>query len=230
MSIRRPSSSPWRVATENSSNTSPSTFGVQGYEDYKPLLDRENVDIVFIAAPVSEIPEITVFAAAAGKHMVLGKPMAMTIAQADEMVAAVEKAGVSCFPFQGIHRLLDADLKARVEKGEIGELIVMHQTNRWSIAEDWYNSGTPGWFVDPKPRSRGRVHRRGDLRHRLSLLDGRERHRRSRGPDGQSRAQGHRGRGLGHGDVHIRQRDHRHARGLVDDQLAAEDEALAEGQ
>ena len=26
----------------------------------------------------------------------------------------------------------------------------MHQTNRWSIAEDWHNSGTPGWFVDPK--------------------------------------------------------------------------------
>jgi predicted dehydrogenase len=26
----------------------------------------------------------------------------------------------------------------------------MHQTSRWSIAEDWHNSGTPGWFVDPK--------------------------------------------------------------------------------
>ena len=127
-----------------------STFGVPGYDDYKPLLDRENVDIVFIAAPVSEIPEITVLAAAAGKHMVLGKPMAMTITEADEMVTAVDKAGVSCFPFQGIHRLIDADLKTRVERGEIGDLVVLHQTNRWSIAEDWHNSGTPGWFVDPK--------------------------------------------------------------------------------
>ena len=121
-----------------------------GYGDYKPLLERENVDIVFIAAPVSEICEIAVLAAGAGKHMVLGKPMAMTIAQADEMVAAIETSRVSCFPFQGILRLSDRDLKARVDKGEIGDLLLMHQTNRWSIAEDWYNSGTPGWFVDPR--------------------------------------------------------------------------------
>jgi predicted dehydrogenase len=125
------------------------TFGVPGYPDYKPLLEREDVDIVFIAAPVSEICEITVLAAGAGKHMVLGKPMAMTVAEADEMVAAVEKSRVSCFPFQGILRLSDRDLKTRVDKGEIGDLVLMHQTNRWSIAEDWYNSGTPGWFVDP---------------------------------------------------------------------------------
>lgn len=125
------------------------TFGVSGYSDYKPLLDREQVDVVFIAAPVSEIPEITVLAANAGKHLVLGKPMAMTVAQADEMVAAVDKAGVLCFPFQCIHRLIDADIKAQVDAGEIGDLVVMHQTNRWSIAEDWHNSGTPGWFVDP---------------------------------------------------------------------------------
>ena len=26
----------------------------------------------------------------------------------------------------------------------------MHQTCRWSIAEDWYQSGRPGWFADPR--------------------------------------------------------------------------------
>jgi predicted dehydrogenase len=125
------------------------TFAIKGYRDYKTLLDRESVDIVFIAAPVSELRDLTLLAAAAGKHMVLGKPMAMTVAQADEMVAAVEKAGVSCLPFQGLLRLADADLKERVDRGDIGTLLLMHQTCRWSIAEDWYNSGTPGWFVDP---------------------------------------------------------------------------------
>ena len=126
------------------------TFGVPGYRDYASLLDRESVDIVFIAAPVSELKDITVLAARAGKHMVLGKPMAMSVAEADEMVAAVDKAGVSCLPFQGILRLSDADIKARVDRGEIGDLVLMHQTSRWSIAEDWFNSGRPGWFVDPR--------------------------------------------------------------------------------
>jgi predicted dehydrogenase len=126
------------------------TFGVKGYADYGDLLKREEVDIVFMAAPVSELRDLTVLAAAAGKHMVLGKPMAMTVAEADDMVNAVEAAGVACLPFQGILRLADADLKTRVDRGDIGELILMHQTCRWSIAEDWYNSGRPGWFVDPR--------------------------------------------------------------------------------
>ena len=26
----------------------------------------------------------------------------------------------------------------------------MHQTSRWSIAEDWFHSGKPGWFADPR--------------------------------------------------------------------------------
>jgi predicted dehydrogenase len=127
-----------------------SSFGVRGYTDYAELLKKEDVDIVHIAAPVSELRDLTVMAARAGKHMVLGKPMAMTLQQADEMVDAVEKAGVTCMPFQGIMRLRCADLKTRLDKGEIGDLILIHQTSRWSIAEDWYGSGRPGWFADPK--------------------------------------------------------------------------------
>jgi predicted dehydrogenase len=65
------------------------------------------------------------------------------------MVAAVEAAGILCVAFQGINRFRFADLKARIDAGEIGEVLVLHQTCRWSIAEDWYRSGTPGWFADP---------------------------------------------------------------------------------
>ena len=126
-----------------------SSFGITGYADYRQLLEREQVDIVHIAAPVARIPEITIDCAAAGKHMVLGKPMAMTVQQADRMVEAVDRGGVTCMPFQGIMRLRGLDLKKRVNAGEIGDLILVHQTSRWSIAEDWYSSGKPGWFADP---------------------------------------------------------------------------------
>src|SRR5207302_6908446 len=121
-----------------------------GYRDYAELLAREEIDIVHIAFPVSEIPECAIRAACAGKHIILGKPMAMTVEQADRMVEAVEAAGVSCFPLQGMMRLRAADLKARIDQGEIGKIVLLHQTSRWSIAEDWYHSGTPGWFADPQ--------------------------------------------------------------------------------
>lgn len=126
------------------------TFNVPGYTDYGELLERDDIDIVHISPPVSEIPECTIAAARAGKHIVLGKPMAMTVQQADEMVRAVEAAGVTCVVFQGINRLRNAGLKARIEAGLIGDIAVMHQASRWSIAEDWYRSGKPGWFADPK--------------------------------------------------------------------------------
>lgn len=125
------------------------TFGVPGYADARDLLAREEVDIVQIAAPVAAIPDLAIAAAQAGKHIVLGKPMAMTVAQADRMVDAVERAGVSCLPFQCIMRLRMGEAKRRVDAGTIGDVLVMHQTSRWSIAEDGYRSGKPGWFVDP---------------------------------------------------------------------------------
>ena len=126
------------------------SFGIKGYTDYRELLEREDIDIVHIASPVSRIPEITIHCAGAGKHIVLGKPMAMSVQEADRMVEAVERARVVCMPFQGIMRLRGAELKRRVEAGQIGDVILMHQTSRWSIAEDWYSSGKPGWFADPK--------------------------------------------------------------------------------
>src|SRR5262245_58812587 len=96
-----------------------STFKIPGYANYHEMLEREEVDIVHIATPVSEMADVTIAAARAGKHMVLGKPMAMTLDDADRMVEAVERSGVSCFPFQAIGRLRIADLVERIRAGEI---------------------------------------------------------------------------------------------------------------
>jgi predicted dehydrogenase len=125
------------------------SFRVKGYADYRQLLEKEDVDIVHIAAPVARIPELTIDAARAGKHIVLGKPMAMTVEDADRMIEAVDRAGVLCMPFQGIMRLRGTDIRKRLDEGHIGDLVLLHQTSRWSIAEDWYKSGKPGWFADP---------------------------------------------------------------------------------
>lgn len=126
------------------------SFGIRGYAEYRDLLDNSDVDIVQISAPVSEIPDCAVAAAEAGKHIILGKPMAMTTEGADRIVAAVEKAGVTCIPFQSLMRFRYAALKERIAGGEIGDVLLVHATCRWSIAEDWYRSGAPGWFADPR--------------------------------------------------------------------------------
>jgi predicted dehydrogenase len=126
-----------------------SVFGVDAHESYDALLVRDDVDIVHIAAPPSEIPEIAIQAARAGKHLIVGKPMAMSVADADRMTVAIRASGVTSVAFQGLMRLRNGPLKARVAAGEFGDLLLMHQTSRWSIAEDWFQSGRAGWFVDP---------------------------------------------------------------------------------
>lgn len=126
-----------------------SSFGVRAHADYREVLDRDDVDIVHLAVPVSAMHDLTIAAAQAGKHVILGKPMAMNVAQADRMVDAVERSGIGCMPFQAMTRLRITDLKARLDAGDVGDVAVLHQTCRWSIAEDWMNSGRPGWFADP---------------------------------------------------------------------------------
>lgn len=126
------------------------SFGLEAHATYDELLARDDIDIVHIAPPVADMPELTIKAAKAGKHIVLGKPMAMTLAEADRMVEAVRSAGVKCVPWQALFRVGQAGVKRRIEAGEIGDVVVVHATGRWSIAEDWPGSGRPGWFADPK--------------------------------------------------------------------------------
>jgi predicted dehydrogenase len=92
----------WHNGTQLAAFTG--SFKISGYSDYGELLKHEDIDLVHIATPVSEISDCTIRSARAGKHIVLGKPMAMTMEQADQMVEAVEKSGVKCVAFQGIKR------------------------------------------------------------------------------------------------------------------------------
>ena len=137
----------WDITSQLQAFTT--NFGIKAYASYRDLLEHEDVDVVHIASPVAQIPELAIQSARAGKHIVLGKPMAMTIDEANRMVEEIDRAGVTCVPFQGIMRLRGADAKKRIDDGLIGNVLLLHQTSRWSIAEDWYNSGKPGWFANP---------------------------------------------------------------------------------
>jgi predicted dehydrogenase len=125
-------------------------FGVPAYTDYDEFLAEADVDMVHISPPSSEMRDCVVKAAQAGKHMVVGKPIAMNLAEADEIIEAVEASDITCVSYQGLRRLSDAGLKRELDSGVIGEVKVYHITQRVGIAEDWIDSGTAGWFADPK--------------------------------------------------------------------------------
>ena len=70
------------------------SLGVRPCDDLDALLADETVQAVVVAAETSLHAELVERAAAAGKTIILQKPMAMTLAEADRIVAAVERSGV----------------------------------------------------------------------------------------------------------------------------------------
>jgi D-xylose 1-dehydrogenase (NADP+, D-xylono-1,5-lactone-forming) len=70
-------------------------FGIERfYSDYQALLDNPDIDVVYIALPNHLHREWTVRAAAAMKHVLCEKPLAMNAAECNEMITACQQAKV----------------------------------------------------------------------------------------------------------------------------------------
>src|SRR5262245_57072965 len=70
-------------------------YGVAAVPSVEGLLGRKDVQAVVLATPDQNRRELTLAAAAAGKHVLAEKPMAPTIADCDAMIAACRRAGVT---------------------------------------------------------------------------------------------------------------------------------------
>jgi UDP-N-acetyl-2-amino-2-deoxyglucuronate dehydrogenase len=67
---------------------------VPWYKSYEEMLSQAPCEIVTIATPSGLHPQHGILAARAGKHVVVEKPMAITLSAADELLHACDAAGV----------------------------------------------------------------------------------------------------------------------------------------
>ena len=65
------------------------------YRDYHELVGQGDVDVVLVANPDAYHAEVALAAIAAGKHVLIEKPMCLTLREADAITAAQQKAGVT---------------------------------------------------------------------------------------------------------------------------------------
>ena len=98
-------------------------YGVAFEASAEALLARDDVGAVIIATPHSTHLPLTLLAAAADKHVYLEKPMAVTLADCDTMIAACAAAGV-LVTVNHVTRLRRSPLTAKrlLDEGRIGEL------------------------------------------------------------------------------------------------------------
>lgn len=110
--------------------------GARIHSSYEALLADPEIEAVYIATPHPSHPEWTIKAAAAGKHVLVEKPMALTSAEAETMFDAAETAGV----FLGeafMYRLhpLAAKLGELVRSGAIGEVMMIQSSFGYRMDE-----------------------------------------------------------------------------------------------
>jgi phthalate 4,5-cis-dihydrodiol dehydrogenase len=109
-------------------------LGVPACASVEELVARASVDAVYIATPTDLHPEHVALACAAGKHVLVEKPMAVTLAQAEAMIAAAERAGVQLLV--GHSHSYDLPVKRMRELIAGGSLGRVRMVNTWCYT-DW---------------------------------------------------------------------------------------------
>ena len=115
------------------------------YAGHADLLADPQVDVVMIGLPHFLHTEVTLAACAAGKHVFLEKPMAMTLADCDAIISAAAAAGVKLLVAHTEH-FLPASLAAKrlIQEGALGN--VVFATDTWYRTFDL--ASRPPWFLD----------------------------------------------------------------------------------
>jgi predicted dehydrogenase len=108
-------------ATPEETSAGAAVLGGRSYAGLEELLGDEAVRAVLIATPSHSHADLAVAAAQAGKHIFCEKPMALTVAECDSMIAAARQAGVTLTIGQ-MQRLVPllAEVRRLVHAGMIG--------------------------------------------------------------------------------------------------------------
>jgi len=108
--------------------------GVQTYASVDAMLEHPGLDAVYIATPTALHPQHVAQAAAAGKHILVEKPMAATLGQARDMIAAAERAGVVLVVGHShSHDLPVRHMRRIIAQGDLGAVMM---ANTWCFT-DW---------------------------------------------------------------------------------------------
>jgi len=112
------------------------------YTDYEEMLKREDIDVVSVLTPSGLHAEIGIAAAQAGKHVIVEKPIDVTLEKADRLIKACREAGVKLCSISQ-HRFDKAivDIKKAVDSGKLGQLNFGGSHTKWYRTQEYYDSG-----------------------------------------------------------------------------------------
>ncbi len=114
------------------------------YTALEPVLARKDIHVIIVTTPSGAHLEPAVASARAGKHVVVEKPLEITLERCDGIIEACDRAGVQlCTIFPSRFGDANRTLKAAVDAGRFGRLTLGETTCKWWRPQSYYDEG--GW-------------------------------------------------------------------------------------
>jgi predicted dehydrogenase len=115
-------------------------YGVPWYVDMDEMMRRETVDVVSVLTPSGMHAEHVVQLAKHGRHILVEKPMALTVDDADAMISACDENSVKLFVVkQNRFNVPVRKLREAVDGGRFGKLVLGTVRVRWCRKQDYYD-------------------------------------------------------------------------------------------
>lgn len=113
---------------------------VPWFASYKEMLKKADINAVSILTPSGLHWEPAVDSANAGKHVVVEKPMALRLEDADKVIATCKKNNVKLFEVkQNRFNRPILKLKEAIGSGKFGKFVLGTARVRWTRKQDYYN-------------------------------------------------------------------------------------------
>jgi predicted dehydrogenase len=107
--------------------------------DWRKVVERDDVDVVDISLPQHLHHDVAIAAARAGKHLFCEKPMALSVAEAEDMLQEARIAGVKHYLNHNYRRAPAVQLARKlIDEGRVGRIF------------HWRGTYQQDWIVDPK--------------------------------------------------------------------------------
>ena len=118
--------------------------GARAYPSYEELVAAEHVDVVDVCLPTAYHRELALGAACAGKHVVLEKPIARTLEDAEAILEAFSGTENRLFVGHVVRFFPEyVKIKARMDAGELGTVGVVRTSRRSPFLTGWND-----WYAD----------------------------------------------------------------------------------
>lgn len=129
-----------------------SQYNIQGYTDYKELLQNKEIDAVVIVTPHHLHTQVAIDATNYGKHILLEKPMAPTVDECQQIINAAEKENVTLMLGQTLRfNPICTYAKQLIDSNKLGAIVMGSAT----LAKNWADGERKPWHI--KKNSHGGI-------------------------------------------------------------------------